>query len=76
MKKFVSFITCIAMCMMLVMPVSAAEIKTEDSITMTEESEAALYSTNYFRKITPKVKLCIWLSVKYCDAFIGICNWK
>ncbi len=55
MKKFISFITCIAMCMMLVMPVSAAEIKTEDSITMTEESEAALYSTNYFRKITPKL---------------------
>ena len=70
MKKFISFITCIAMCMMLVMPVSAAEIKTEDSITMTEESEAALYSTNYFRKITPK------LNSAFGDAFIGICNWK
>ena len=56
MKKFISFITCIAMCMMLVMPVSAAEVVSEEeTITMTEESIASVYSTNYFRKITKKL---------------------
>ena len=56
MKKLISFITCIAMCMMLVMPVSAAEIAPKDeTVTMTDESVASVYSTNYFRKITSKL---------------------
>ncbi len=56
MKKIISFITCIAMYLMLVMPVSAAEIMSEEeTITMTEETEASVYATNYFRKITPKL---------------------
>lgn len=56
MKKLIYFITCIAMCMMLVMPVSAAEIAPKDeTVTMTDESVASVYSTNYFRKITSKL---------------------
>ena len=57
MKKLFSFITCIAMCMMLVMPVSAAEIAPEEEIvTMTQEAGASVYTyNNYFRKITPKL---------------------
>ncbi len=57
MKKLISFITCIAMCMMLVMPVSAAEIAPEEEIvTMTQEAGASVYTyNNYFRKITPKL---------------------
>ena len=56
MKKLISFITCIAMCVMFAMPVSAAEVVSEEeTITMTEESVASVYSTNYFRKITSKL---------------------
>lgn len=44
------------MCMMLVMPVSAAEIGSEEeSVTITPEAGASVYTyNNYFRKITPK----------------------
>lgn len=56
MKKLISFITCIAMCVMFAMPVSAAEVVSEEeTVTMTEESVASVYSTNYFRKITTKL---------------------
>ncbi len=56
MKKVIPFITCIAMCMMLVMPVSAAEVAPKDeTATITEESVASVYATNYFRKITKKL---------------------
>ena len=56
MKKLISFISCIAMCVMFAMPVSAAEVVSEEeTITMTEESVASVYSTNYFRKITTKL---------------------
>ena len=44
------------MCVMFAMPVSAAEVVSEEeTITMTEESVASVYSTNYFRKITTKL---------------------
>lgn len=55
MKKIISFITCIAMCMMLVIPVSASEIGSEEeSVTITPEASVYAYN-NYFRKITPKL---------------------
>ncbi len=56
MKKLISFITSIAMCMMFVMPVSAAEITPKgETVIATEESDSSVYATNYFRKITKKL---------------------
>lgn len=55
MKKIISFITCIAMCMMLVIPVSASEIGSEEeSVIIIPETSVYAYN-NYFRKITPKL---------------------
>ena len=58
MKKLLSLITCFALCAMLVMPVSAAEIKAADFETVEDvdaSGKAATYSTNYFTGQTRKM---------------------
>lgn len=51
MKKLLSLITCFALCAMLVMPVSAAEVKAAENVAVEEvtvDNEAVTYSTGYF----------------------------
>lgn len=58
MKKFLSLITCFALCAMLVMPVSAAEVKATETVSVedvTIGSRAAAYSTDYFTGQTRKM---------------------
>lgn len=56
MKKLTTFITCIAMCLCLVMPVSAAELQTETSNTsQAVEIVTALSGSTYFSGITTKL---------------------
>ena len=56
MKKLTTFITCIAMCLCFVMPVSAAELQTNTSVTpQTVETVSALSGSTYFSGITPKL---------------------
>lgn len=56
MKKLLSLITCFALCAMLVMPVSAAEIKAADFEAVEDvNGKAATYSTGYFTGQTRKM---------------------
>ena len=58
MKKLLSLITCFALCVMLVMPVSAAEVKATENVAVEEaviENEAVAYSTGYFTGQTGKM---------------------
>ena len=52
MKKLLSLITCFALCVMLVMPVSAAEVKATENVAVEEiaiDNEAVAYSTGYLQ---------------------------
>ncbi len=58
MKKLLSLITCFALCVMLVMPVSAAEVKATENVAVEEiaiDNEAVAYSTGYFTGQTRKL---------------------
>ena len=53
MKKIVSVITCIMLCAILAIPVSAAEISTVDEVDVITENSTYSVNAGYFRKITP-----------------------
>ena len=54
MKKVLSFILCISLCIMYTLPVSAMEVISKENIIEQEEVSVPA-SSNYFSKILPKI---------------------
>lgn len=55
MKKVLQFFLCMNLCIMLAMPVSAAEVVSEEDVIEVEETKTSMYVTNYYSKVLGKL---------------------